>query len=192
MGVATPSTPLRLTLISHALTDAVRRARFPLDEELTPTARESLSPNMIGRHDAAFRGPETRSRQTAEALGLDCAEAAGLADLDHGAWAGLSMAQVPDPALLDWLGDPSAAPHGGESVAGLLRRVGDWLAGLDPEVGRIVAVTHPAVVRAAVVCALDAPAAAFWRVDIAPATRTALHGRRGRWTLRATSAPLAG
>jgi len=50
--------------------------------------------------------------------------------------------------------------------------------------GRVVAVTHPAVVRAAILVALDAPAKSFWRVDIAPVSRTVLHFRGHAWTLR--------
>ena len=46
-----------------------------------------------------------------------------------------------------------------------------------------MAVTHPAVIRAVILIALDAPPKSFWRIDIAPASRTVLHFR-GRWTLR--------
>jgi broad specificity phosphatase PhoE len=68
-----------------------------------------------------------------------------------------------------------------------LDRVAGWLASLEPS--RTVAVTHPAVVRAAVVraailVALDAPPKSFWRINIAPVSRTVLHLREGRWTLR--------
>ena len=48
---------------------------------------------------------------------------------------------------------------------------------------RLTAVTHPAVIRAAILIALEAPPKSFWRIDIAPASRTVLHFR-GRWTLR--------
>ena len=202
-----PSAPVRLTLVSHGMTDALRQARFPLDEPITDSARDALSastlsPSALTRPDLAFRGPERRARQTALALGIDCSTAPELADLDHGSWAGHSMGQIADTDLLDWLVDPAAAPHGGESVAALLGRVRGWLAGLagladtvasTPGSGAgpgVLAVTHPSVIRAAVTCALDAPAAAFWRIDIAPATRTVLHGRGQRWTLRTTSAPL--
>nr|BFE80044.1 hypothetical protein GCM10020093_026450 [Planobispora longispora] len=56
-----------------------------------------------------------------------------------------------------------------------------WLSAAGP--GRTVAVTHPAVVRAAVVHALGAPARSFWRVDVAPLARVSLTGRGGRWRL---------
>jgi broad specificity phosphatase PhoE len=82
----------------------------------------------------------------------------------------------------DWLTDPTQAPHGGESVVDLLDRVAGWLASLEPS--RTVAVTHPAVVRAAILVALSAPPKSFWRIDIAPVSHTVLHLREGRWTLR--------
>jgi broad specificity phosphatase PhoE len=46
-----------------------------------------------------------------------------------------------------------------------------------------VAVTHAAWVRTAVLVALDAPPAAFWRVDVAPASLTVLHRRDLGWGL---------
>ena len=49
---------------------------------------------------------------------------------------------------------------------------------------RLVAVTHPAVIRAAIVIALDAPPKSFWRIDIAPVSRTVMHFRGHAWTLR--------
>src|SRR5689334_23413628 len=60
--------------------------------------------------------------------------------------------------LAIWLTDPTRAPHGGESVVDLISRVGGWMDTLTARRGRLVAVTHPAVVRAAILVALDAPA----------------------------------
>ncbi len=47
-----------------------------------------------------------------------------------------------------------------------------------------MAVTHPAVVRAAMLIALDAPPKSFWRIDVTPVSRTALHFRGHAWKLR--------
>jgi broad specificity phosphatase PhoE len=52
---------------------------------------------------------------------------------------------------------------------------------------RVVAVTHPAVIRAAILTVLDAPPKSFWRIDIAPASRTVMHYRGQAWTLRTSS-----
>jgi broad specificity phosphatase PhoE len=79
--------------------------------------------------------------------------------------------------------DPEAAPHGGESVASFAARVGRWLDGQAQLGGRAVAVTHGGVVKAAVVHALGAPLAGFWRIDATPLAITELHAHDGRWTV---------
>jgi broad specificity phosphatase PhoE len=65
-------------------------------------------------------------------------------------------------------------------------RVRRWLDSLGTRRGRIVAVTHPAVIRAAILIALDAPPKSFWRIDVAPVSRTVMHLRGQAWTLRST------
>ncbi len=55
---------------------------------------------------------------------------------------------------------------------------------------RTVAVTHPAVIRAALVVALNMPLVTFWRIDVPPLTATGLHWRSGIWTLRHACLPL--
>ncbi|MBB5156135.1 hypothetical protein [Saccharopolyspora phatthalungensis] len=47
------------------------------------------------------------------------------------------------------------------------------------------------VIRAAVVHALQAPPAAFWRLDVAPLSHTMMSGNAGRWTLSETGHQLA-
>lgn len=161
--------------------------------------------HALGRVDALVHAPERRARETAAALaGLQMPPAAtpredaALRDLDHGRWAGRRLGDVladltPDAAAA-WLCDPTAAPHGGESVAQLLERAAAWLAALTapgaPPVGCLLAVTHPAVARALVVRALDAPPTTFWRIDMAPLSRVDLRHHAGRWTLRVLDAPL--
>ena len=83
-----------------------------------------------------------------------------------------------------WLADPAAAPHGGESIIDLLGRVAGWLESLTRNTARTVAVTHPAVIRAAILLALGAPPKSFWRIDIAPVSPVAMHYRGNSWTLR--------
>jgi broad specificity phosphatase PhoE len=107
-----------------------------------------------------------------------------LADLGCGAWCGQTLAAVGPADLEMWLTDPARAPHGGESIVDLIERVAGWLASLTHDASPTVAVTHPAVVRAAILGALDMPPKSFWRIDIAPVSRTVLHFRKGNWTLR--------
>ena len=184
----------RLTLIRHAPSDATRRSAFPLDEPLDARGLEqarALAPRL-DRVDAAWAGPALRARQTAEALGLDPTVAPELDECDFGAWRGRTLAELDDEdpiAVAAWIEDPAAAPHGGESLHAVLDRVRGWLDAHVHDGGRIVAVTHAGPIRAALVCALDAPAQAFWRFDVAPLSRTVLHAHDGRWTVRGVNLP---
>jgi broad specificity phosphatase PhoE len=110
-----------------------------------------------------------------------------LRDWDNGRWAGrrLDDLQAEEPeALAAWLSDPDAAPHGGESLSALCRRVAAWLAACNRQEGRMIAVTHQPVIRAAIVSVLDAPLRSFWRIDVAPLSIADLRGDGVRWRLR--------
>ncbi|MFY1691775.1 histidine phosphatase family protein [Plantactinospora sp. WMMB782] len=197
--------PTDLHLVAHAHTAALRRAVFGgggegLDRGGLAAARAlaGTGPGRRGpfgdRIDACLSTPAEAGRQTAYALGLRPTAEPGLADCDYGRWTGLPLAEVvarePD-AVRDWLGTPHAAPHGGESVESLLDRVGRWLTGQRDRGGRIVAVTHPVVVRAALVRALRLPVAVFWRLEVAPLAVVRLTGRGPEWLLRFTAPALA-
>jgi broad specificity phosphatase PhoE len=184
----------RLLLMRHARTHAVRRAAFPLDESLDTAGLEAARrlAGRLGRGDA-YCGPSRRARETAAAAGLDAEVVPALDECDFGRWAGRTLAHVdtqdPDGSRA-WMTDPGARPHGGETLAELLERVGDWLDDQAQMRGRAIAVTHGGVVKAAVVHALAAPPAAFWRVDVAPLAATELHAHDGRWTLARVNAPV--
>jgi broad specificity phosphatase PhoE len=186
---------VRLVLVSHAATAATREYRFPADEPLDApgAAAAAAAHGALRRVDTAYRGPEARCRQTAGALGLDTTADPPLADLDVGAWRGRTLTdlEADRPAdLRAWLTDPAAAPHGGESLAGLIERAANWLDGLPAGPARIAAITHPAVIRAAVLHVLGAPPAGFWRLDTVPLSQTWLSRHAGRWRLRETGHPL--
>jgi broad specificity phosphatase PhoE len=178
---------IRLVLITHASTAATQDARFPGDEPLDVRGHRMASPvTMRRRFDGVFRGPERRCAETASALGLDAVPEQALADLNLGDWRGRTLTDLEsEPGLAAWLTDPTAAPHGGESLSALMDRVDSWLAGL-PDQTHLAAVTHPAVVRAAVLHTLGAPLPAFWRLDSAPLTQTRLTRHAGRWQVRET------
>ena len=181
---------MRLFLIAHCPPSATRVAAFPEDE---PPEADSLSRAKalgagLGRVERLWHGPERRCAETAAALGLRPAPEAepGLRDMGAGDWAGRSLGQVErdaPEALLAWLTEPGAAPPGGESVAGVVARVADWLAAV-PETRRAAAVAPPAVVRAAVIHVLGAPLPGFWRVDVPPLALVKLSRREGRWSIR--------
>ncbi|MFI7240294.1 histidine phosphatase family protein [Streptomyces cyaneofuscatus] len=198
---------VRVTLVSPAMNAALREARFdgdaPLDRAGERSAR-SAAP-AVPRSGAVLSGPSERCLGTAAALGLAARAEPALTGWDLGRWSGRRLDEVgaaePD-AVAAWIGDPSAAPHGGESLRTLVERVGDWLDGTggadgpgagDPlgagdgpgaGGGGVLAVAEPAVVRAAVVHALALPVEAFWRLDVAPLVLTELSGRPGRWNVR--------
>jgi broad specificity phosphatase PhoE len=186
---------IRLVLVTHAPTEATAEARFPADEPLDPRGveRATEAAGVLRRMDRVFRGPEVRCTETATALGLEASAHPSLADLNLGAWRGRTLTDLgaERPADLDaWLTDPDASPHGGESLSALLDRVASWMDELYPGPARVAAVTHPAVVRAAVLRTLRAPLACFWRLDAAPLTQTWLSHHGGRWQLRETGHPL--
>ncbi|MCQ4438392.1 histidine phosphatase family protein, partial [Clostridioides difficile] len=69
------------------------------------------------------------------------------------------------------IGDPLAAPHGGESFDAAMRRVSAWLNALQH--GRdIIAITHAPLVRAAVAPAMRLDPVAATRIDVAPRSCT--------------------
>ncbi|WP_167158703.1 histidine phosphatase family protein [Streptomyces sp. MBT27] len=181
---------VRLVLVSPAFSRALREARFddggPLEDAGLAAARAAAdSLPAVGR---LLTSPTARCRQTAAALGPGAADVAELAALDVGRWRGLTLDEVgtAEPeAVGAWLGDPSAAPHGGESVAQLCARAAAWLDAAAEDAGRTLAVVEPEIVRALVLRALDAPLSAFWRIDVPPLTATELSGHAGRWNLRA-------
>ena len=178
----------RLKLLCHASTSAVRSAAFPLDEALDPQGRQRLAafPHRLRQNDRCFTSPALRATQTAEALGLDATVETALRDCDYGKWTGHSFEEVQarqPEAVAEWMRNPEAAPHGGESVAALIARVSAWLGAQNSTPGVIVAVTHASVIRAAIVCALEAEPRSFWHVDVAPLSLTRLSGNHGRWTL---------
>jgi broad specificity phosphatase PhoE len=170
--------PVRLLLVSHAATPAMREGRFPgappdgtsLDsrgEVEARAAREQVIRREAGR---ALASPAAAAGDTARALGLDAASEAALADMDYGRWHGRALKDLareePD-ALAAWCRDPDAAPHGGESFGGLVRRVAHWLDSLDEDAD-LIAISHAAVLRAALIHALDVPLVSFSRIEIVP------------------------
>jgi broad specificity phosphatase PhoE len=176
---------VRLTLVSHAMTDAMAAGRFPTDEPLNSTGRRQVDASIdLGETGQVFCGPEKRTRQTAELLGVRPVIESKLADLDCGRWRGEVLGRVLPAELAIWLTDPIRAPHGGESVVDLIDRVSGWMGAMAEHRGRILAITHPSVIRAAILVVLDAPPKSFWRIDIAPASRTVMHFRGHVWTLR--------
>jgi broad specificity phosphatase PhoE len=179
----------RLTLLCHGATAATRAAAFPLDEPLEPRARaaaRALRSEIAPT--AALTSPALRARQTAEALDLPARIDPALRDCDYGHWAGLEIQPLADrepQAFAAFMTDPEARPHGGESIAELHARAAAWLDARREGRSRLLAVTHAAFIRAAILATLSAPLASFWRIDVPPLSATELVSDGRRWTWRA-------
>jgi broad specificity phosphatase PhoE len=105
---------------------------------------------------------------------------------DLGRWTGRSWDELD---LSSWRADPSYAEHGGESLEGLMGRVGDLLRAWQGRSGRLAAVTHGAVIKCAVVHVLRAPIDAVWDLDVAHASVTELHSNGSVWRVTRVAAP---
>jgi broad specificity phosphatase PhoE len=184
----------RLILVCHASTAAVRAPAFPADEPLDERGQERAKKlaKTLPRVERCFSSPELRTKQTAEALGLNAVPLPILRDCDYGTWCGRAYDDVvgrdPD-AIAGWLRDPSAAPHGGETLQSLMQRVGEWLAGENVLRRQTIVVTHASVVRSVIVHAIEAELPSFWRIDVAPLSVTRLTGDGTRWNLSEVSRP---
>ena len=178
----------RLDLLAHGASEATRAARFPDDEGLEASAAQALQ-GLRGRlrpNAHVLTAPARAARETAQALGFDAEAEPALRDCDYGRWRGLAskdLAEREPDAFAAWLSDTTAAPHGGESIAALIERTGAWLTQSLAREGATLAITHAAVVRAAIVNVLVAGPSAFWRIDVAPLTLARLSGHAGRWNL---------
>ena len=180
---------VRLLLIAYAATARTRDLVFGGgDGEVVGKV-----PALSERVAAWVCGPEPAGAATAARLGgADVELMAELRNCDFGSWSGLTLDDVgtrdPD-ALAQWLVDPRARPHGGESLAELVDRVGraiDRQRWLD---GRSVAVVPPLVARAATVHALGAAPEVIFRVDVAPLGRVLISRTMGGWRLQGLSRP---
>ena len=155
----------------HPGTEATRTARIPADEPATAAPPDLTG--WLGRTGRVVTSPAARCRVP----GADVDPALGPWDL--GGWTGLALDALPD--LASWRSDPSWAGHGGESLLALQQRIATLLARWHDRPGRWAAVTHAAVVRAALTHALGAPPQAAWDIDVAPSSVTELHTTPAGW-----------
>jgi len=186
----------RLDLLAHGASAATRGARFPDDDSLEASAVGTLEAfrGRLRPYAQVLTSPARAARETATALGFDAEVEMALSDCDYGRWRGLASKDVaerePDE-FATWLSDPAAAPHGGESLAVLIERIGAWLTQALARESATLAVTHASVVRAAIVDALGAGTTSFARIDVAPLSLARLSGHAGRWNFVALG-PLGG
>ncbi|MHB1836543.1 MAG: histidine phosphatase family protein [Solirubrobacteraceae bacterium] len=174
----------RLLLVRHAPT-AATGCTFAADEPIRdPATVAGALAGWLPDDSEVVSSPKLRCRQTAEAAGCRPAIEPRLSECDFGRWEGLAYAALDAGEHRGWLADPDAAPHGGESLRAFCARIAAWLQDVDPAEARpLVAFTHAGVIRAAVVHALGAPFAAFWRLSVAPLSIVELGRHAGGWSV---------
>jgi broad specificity phosphatase PhoE len=124
--------------------------------------------------------PDFSARETAEWMRVDDGQVdPGLRAIDLGRWTGLRPDQVAVDELGLWFADPTAVPHGGESVAEFVARLADWLRGCESE--DTTAVVAGGTAQGMVAAAIGAD---FFGLEVAPASVIQLRRRGGRWRLR--------
>jgi ribonuclease H / adenosylcobalamin/alpha-ribazole phosphatase len=194
-GWGPPSgTPTTLILVRHGVTAHTTDKRFSgglgssnpglIDEgrdQIRATA-EWLKP-ITDDVDVVVSSPVRRTLESAEiigeVLGHPLEVEAGFAEMEFGAWDGLTFAEVAErhkDELDSWLGSLDHAPGGGESFRTVEKRV---LAAKDRVIAEhkgktIVVVSHVTPIKTLVAHALDAPLLSVYRMELAPASVTVL------------------
>ncbi|WP_338477043.1 histidine phosphatase family protein [Pseudomonas khavaziana] len=175
----------RLTLVCHAVTPLQKQGCFP-DDESVAMDWQGAALSLAGRYKKQPRllcGPEARARQTASLFGANADIEMALRDADFGSWKGQDISELDSEALTAWSTDSTSAPHGGESVEQVCARVGQWIKSLESHSGHVVAVTHPFVIRAAMLHVMQLPISMFYLIDVEPLSSVELRFN-GRWRLR--------
>ena len=177
----------RFIFVCSAATKSQRSARFPTADEPADLGLQVRREQFSFRTpDRIYCAPETRTKDTAGLFGDQVILQAALRECDFGKWKGQSLDEIQesDPAgTLSWLSDAKASPHGGESIEETQRRAAHWL-DTNSEPGLSLAITHATVIRALILHLLEAPFAAFWRMDIEPLAILDLRSNGQRWSIR--------
>jgi len=179
----------RISLICHGATASNRLSAFPADEPLeAKTAELALQmKRRLQRADRILAGPSLRTRQTAEILDLEAVVDPSLRECDYGRWAGRPINAVGESEpenLMLWMADLNSFPHGGEPMSAVLARAAGWLDETIKASGHIILITHASFIRGCLLHILQAPQAAFWKIDVEPLGITELRSDGRRWTLK--------
>jgi broad specificity phosphatase PhoE len=168
----------RLFIIRHAVAVDPDDHRLPgPDVGLLPAGKaqaravahrvRALAPSAVYSSDAR------RAQETGETIAAACrvplAVNAALREIDFGAWAGQTYADVvaADSAARAWFTDPSTVVPGGESIADVADRVHRVLRALDQgDEERAVIVGHAGSLRLALAQALGMSLSSYWRLRL--------------------------
>lgn len=170
-------------LVRHAVHDLIdkvlvgRSAHVRLSDEGRRQAERIAVRLSRERLTAVHASPRARAQETAQAIadaaGLRVETAADLDEIDIGAWTGRRFDELAgDPNWTAWnSARATARPPAGESMAEAQARVIgllDRLRAAQPH-GRIAAVSHADVIRAALLHYLGVSLDGYARVEISPA-----------------------
>lgn len=135
--------------------------------------------------DRVITSPLTRTRETAEAIGLPLEIDERLIELDYGELEGVPVADVPAETWEAWRADTAWRPAGGESLDDLAVRVWPALDDLVDAAGEgdVAVVTHVSPIKAAVAWAMGAGIEVQWRCFVRQASITRIATRGGRPSL---------
>lgn len=187
---ASTGAPTTLVLVRHGVTAHTTEKRFSgglasANPGLSEDGREQirrtaewLSP-IADRIDAVVASPVRRTRESADIIGAvlerEVQEEPGFAEMEFGAWDGLTFTEVAERHQADldaWLGSLDVPAGGGESFRQVEERV---LAGLqrllDEHAGRVVVVvSHVTPIKTLVAHAVEAPLESVFRMELSPAS----------------------
>ena len=176
----------QLVFVRHGQTEANRNGVLlgRLDPPLNDAGREQaavvaarvfeLTPARI------VTSPLVRAMETAEivavACGLEVAVDDRLIEVDYGEYDGISLAELPSDLVWKWRNDADFAPPGGESLASVGKRMGEYTSEVLGSLadGPMVAVSHVSPIKAAVLWALGLPDLYAWRLRLDNASVTRL------------------
>lgn len=128
--------------------------------------------------DGIYSGPLERARETAdvlaERLGQRTRVAAGLDEIDFGAWTGRTLASLADDPLWEAFNQQrdTTRPPGGELMAEAVARAAadlDRFRTAHPT-GTVIAVSHGDVIRGVLLRCLGLPMGAVHRLEVSPAS----------------------
>ena len=191
-----PETPrevpvfLTLVTVSAAMGGA---HRFPAETDVPDLSRSQAWARRLAGATEILCSPAEAAKACLKAAGLDHAVVDPLLrDRHNGAWAGQpieAIAAAERDLFAHWLNDPEAAPAGGESVNALIERMQTWLGARERDRDNVLAITHPAVVRACLAAVL-ASSTAWFALDVSHDTRTVLTLNNSRWRIKCVNAAL--
>lgn len=183
-----------LFLVRHAETEWNRAGRYQGQSDPPLSAygemqAKHLASSMASIHvSAVLTSPLQRARKTAVALaertGLAAVSDDRLMELAYGQWEGLTQAEVKSrwPELLRlWKRAPDQIRFpGGETLHDLRCRVQSFLSEVARQPGPVLAVTHEAVIRIAILEVRGEPLSEYRRVHVANASVTPIPLRANR------------